>query len=129
MRPTNTKETNQTMNTNHTYAQIANDYTLWLELVDIDGNMSRETFDATPVAALVDVMIDMFGPEEVLVEIFENNVWATDAFYCKGGFATGAQLLSNEDASEVIYAQIEASIAENNTEGVIGKFSWQVVGK
>lgn len=51
------------MNTNHTYEQIANDYTLWTELVDIDGNMSRETFDSTPVNELVAMMIDMFGPE------------------------------------------------------------------
>lgn len=51
------------MNSNYTYAQIANDYSLWLELVDIDGNMSRETFDATPEAELVDMMIEMFGEE------------------------------------------------------------------
>lgn len=52
------------MNTNYTYAQIASDYSLWLELVDIDGIMSRETFDATSVSALIDVMIEMFGEEE-----------------------------------------------------------------
>lgn len=51
------------MNTNYTYEQIANDYALWTELVDIDGNMSRETFDATPVSELVAMMTDMFGPE------------------------------------------------------------------
>jgi len=50
-------------NTNYTYEQIANDYNLWLELVDIDGNMSRETFDATPVSELVAIMIDMFGAD------------------------------------------------------------------
>jgi hypothetical protein len=48
---------------NNTYIQIANSYTLWLELVDIDGNMSRETFDATPVSDLVAMMTDMFGAE------------------------------------------------------------------
>ena len=51
------------MNTTYTYEQIANDYSLWTELVDIDGNMSRETFDATPVETLVAMMTDMFGAE------------------------------------------------------------------
>ena len=50
------------MNSN-TYVQIANNYELWLEFVDIDGNMSRETFDATPVSELVAMMTDMFGAE------------------------------------------------------------------
>lgn len=54
------------MNTNYTYTQIANNYDLWLELVDIDGNMDRETFDATPVAALVVMMTDMFGMDDAL---------------------------------------------------------------
>lgn len=51
------------MNTNYTYEQIANNYTLWNELVDIDGNMSRETFDSTAVETLVAMMIEMFGEE------------------------------------------------------------------
>jgi hypothetical protein len=51
------------MNTNYTYEQIAQDYTLWLEFVDIDGNMSRETFDSTPIETLVAMMTDMFGAE------------------------------------------------------------------
>lgn len=50
-------------NTNYTYEQIANNYALWNELVDIDGIMSRETFDATPVSELIAMMIEMFGPE------------------------------------------------------------------
>jgi hypothetical protein len=60
MRP-DTKEP-KIMNSN-TYVQIANNYELWLEFVDIDGNMSRETFDATPVSELVAMMTDMFGAE------------------------------------------------------------------
>ena len=52
------------MNNKPTYTQIATDYTLWTELVDVDGNMSRETFDATPVETLVAMMIEMFGEEQ-----------------------------------------------------------------
>ena len=52
------------MNTNYTYEQIANDYNLWTEFVDVDGNMSRETFDSTPVNELVAIMIDMFGLQD-----------------------------------------------------------------
>lgn len=52
------------MNTNHTYEQIANNYALWTELIDIDGNMNRETFDSTPVETLVAMMTDMFGVED-----------------------------------------------------------------
>ena len=51
-------------NTNYTYEQIAQNYDLWLEFVDTDGNMSRETFDATPVNELVAIMIDMFGLQD-----------------------------------------------------------------
>ncbi len=51
------------MNTSYTYEQIANNFALWTELVDIDGIMSRETFDTTPVSELVEMMTDMFGPE------------------------------------------------------------------
>ena len=50
-------------NTNYTYEQIASNYALWTELVDIDGNMDRETFDSTAVETLVAMMIEMFGEE------------------------------------------------------------------
>lgn len=114
------------MNTNYTYAQIANSYDLWLGLVDTDGNMSRETFDATPVAALVVMMTDMFGADNIEIEIYENNVWATDAIYRNDGWMTGAQLGNNEDDSDAIYAQIEAALEAGNTSGTVGGFTWQV---
>jgi len=52
------------MNTNYTYEQIAQNYDLWLEFVDTDGNMSRETFDSTPAETLIAMMVDMFGEEQ-----------------------------------------------------------------
>ena len=114
------------MNKNYTYTQIATNYELWLELVDIDGNMDRETFDATPVAALVVMMTDMFGMENVTVEICENNVWATDAKYTKGGWETGAALSSDEDEDDAIYAQIEDALEVGDTRGTVGAFTWRV---
>ena len=114
------------MNNSYTYTQIANNYDLWLELVDIDGNMGRETFDATPVAALVVMMTDMFGADTVEIEIYENNVWATDAIYAKGGWMTGAALSTDEDASDAIYARIEDAIEAGDARGTVGAFTWQV---
>lgn len=117
------------MNTNYTYTQIANSYDLWLELVDIDGVMTREQFDCMPVNELVAMMTDMCGAEQAditQIEIYENNVHATDARYAKGGWETGAALSDDDDASDAIYAAIEAQIEDGQTEGKVGAFAWNV---
>ena len=60
------------------------------------------------------------------IEIYENNVWATDASFGKGGWMTGAALSTDEDTSDAIYAQIEDAIEAGDTRGTVGAFAWQL---
>ena len=46
-----------------TYQQTAADFDLWREYVDTDGVMSREKFDAMPLAMRVALMTETFGPD------------------------------------------------------------------
>ena len=53
------------MNTKgHTYTEIANDYRLWEELVDISGFTSKAEFNAMSEAEKIAFMEKCFGPEE-----------------------------------------------------------------
>lgn len=120
------------MNTTYSYEQIAQNYTLWTEFVDTDGNMSRETFDSTPVETLVAMMTDMFGADpntRLTVSIDEDGVWATDAHIRTGkldvaGWEDGATLLPDEDGApsaddDRLYGQIADAIAAGDTDGRI----------
>ena len=49
--------------TTHTYAEIANDYSLWEEFVDISGFTSRAEFNAMTEAEKVAFIEKCFGPE------------------------------------------------------------------
>jgi len=60
------------------------------------------------------------------VEIYENNVWATDARYAKGGWETGAALSNDEDASDAIYAEIEEALEAGQLSGQVGGYTWEV---
>jgi len=118
---------------NNTYVQIANNYDLWLEFVDINGVITREQFDDMREEDCIAILTDMFGEEcdaeqadSVQIEIFESGVWATDAIYRNGGWETGAALSDDEDASDAIYAAIEAQIEAGQTEGVVSSFTWQL---
>lgn len=51
------------MNTKPTYAQIADDFRLWGEYFDRNGEMSREEFDALDADTRVAMLVDAFGPE------------------------------------------------------------------
>lgn len=47
----------------HTYTEIANDYTLWIQYVDASATMTREEFDAMTQEQKVDIQVEAFGPE------------------------------------------------------------------
>lgn len=124
-------------NTNYTYEQIANDYNLWLEFIDIDGNMSRETFDATPVSELVAIMIDMFGEDpntRLTVSIDEDGVWATDAHIRAtrleaNWWDDGAYLGGDEETSDWVYGQIADALQRGEMSGEVksdnATWTWQ----
>lgn len=124
------------MNTNYTYAQIANSCDLWTEFADRDGVMDRETFDATPVSELVRMMTDMFGAEQrFTVSISEDGAWATDAHLVRGAWQDGGTLIPDEDgcpsdADDALYAAIAAAIKAGETDGRIETddhvYTWQV---
>ena len=52
------------MSKQHTYEQIANDYALWVEFVDVDAAMTREEFEALSTEEKVDLQVEAFGEEE-----------------------------------------------------------------
>lgn len=47
----------------HTYTEIANDYTLWIQYVDPDATITREEFDAMSEEKKVALQVEAFGPE------------------------------------------------------------------
>ena len=51
------------MSRTHTYAEIANSWTLWREYVDLDAAMTIEEFDAMNTADRIAAQIEAFGPE------------------------------------------------------------------
>lgn len=51
------------MSANYTYAEIAADFSLWIEFVDTDATMSREEFNAMSIDEKVNLQIEAFGPE------------------------------------------------------------------
>lgn len=115
------------MNTNYTYEEIANDYDLWLEFVDTDGNMSRETFDATHVSELVAMMTDMFGAypnARLTVSIDEDGKWVTDAHIRENHLEAnwwddGAFLGGDEETSDWVYEHIAAALQRGETSGEV----------
>jgi len=52
------------MSQQHTYAEIANNFSLWSEFVDPDGNMSEEEFNSIGTDKKIKIQVDAFGPEE-----------------------------------------------------------------
>ena len=44
--------------------EIANNWTLWQEYVDPSATMTREEFDAMPLAEKLQIQADCFGPED-----------------------------------------------------------------
>ena len=51
------------MNIKITYAEIANNWNLWIEYVDQDGTMTREEFDAMTADQKIALQVEAFGPE------------------------------------------------------------------
>ena len=47
-----------------TYAEIANNWHLWNELVNTDAAMTREEFDALTTEQKVALQVEAFGPEQ-----------------------------------------------------------------
>ena len=120
------------MNTTYTYSQIANSYALWTEYADTDGIISRDQFDTMNEDALVEMMINMFGAEPTVIDagvnygtitrisIAEDGVWATDAAYSSTqGWQDGAQLSSDADTDDEIYAAIRTAIRAGETAGEV----------
>ena len=52
------------MSQQHTYAEIAANWNLWIELVDTNATMTREEFDALTVEQKVAMQVEAFGPEQ-----------------------------------------------------------------
>ena len=50
--------------TAHTRTEIANNWTLWQEYADPSATMTRDEFDAMPLAEKLQIQVDCFGPEE-----------------------------------------------------------------
>lgn len=50
--------------THLTYAEIANNWNLWIEYVDPDGNMAREEFDAMTTEQKIALQVEAFGAED-----------------------------------------------------------------
>jgi hypothetical protein len=51
------------MSQQHTYAEIANDWTLWNEFVNTDAAMDRGEFDSLTTEQKVTLQVEAFGPE------------------------------------------------------------------
>ena len=51
----------------HTRSEIASNWTLWQEMVDPMGTMTRECFDAMPIPEKIRIQDECFG-SEVLVD-------------------------------------------------------------
>ncbi len=47
-----------------TYAEIANNWNLWIEYMDSDGNMAREEFDAMTTEQKIALQVEAFGAED-----------------------------------------------------------------
>lgn len=52
------------MSQRHTYAEIASDWSLWVQYVDPDATMTREEFDSMPMERRIALQVDAFGPEQ-----------------------------------------------------------------
>lgn len=52
------------MSNQHTYAEIAADWALWNEFVNVDAAMSREEFDSLTIEQKVSMQVEMFGAEQ-----------------------------------------------------------------
>lgn len=50
--------------THLTYAEIANNWNLWIDYVDPDGNMTREEFDAMTTEQKIALQIEAFGTKD-----------------------------------------------------------------
>jgi hypothetical protein len=50
--------------THLTYAEIANNWSLWIEYVDPDGNMTREEFDAMTTDQKIALQVEAFGTKD-----------------------------------------------------------------
>jgi len=51
------------MSQQHTYAEIAADWSLWIQYVDTDATMTRDEFDAMPLNQKIAIQVEAFGPE------------------------------------------------------------------
>jgi len=51
------------MSQQHTYAEIAADYHLWIEFVDTDAVMTEAEFNDLTIDQKVGLQIEAFGPE------------------------------------------------------------------
>ena len=47
-----------------TYEEIAKNWSLWIEYVDPNGEMSQEEFDSLSVEEKIDIQVAAFGPEK-----------------------------------------------------------------
>ena len=52
------------MSREHTYNEIASNYSLWQQYVDTGAEMSREEFDAMSIEQRVAIQVEAFGPEQ-----------------------------------------------------------------
>lgn len=51
------------MSSQHTYEEIANSYSLWIEYVDTDAAMTEEEFEALSTEEKVKLQVEAFGEE------------------------------------------------------------------
>lgn len=51
------------MSQQHTYEEIANDYRLWIEFVDVDASMTEEEFNALSTDEKIRLQVEAFGKE------------------------------------------------------------------
>lgn len=51
------------MSQQHTYAEIAANWTLWNEFVNTGAAMDRDEFDALTIEQKIRLQVDAFGPE------------------------------------------------------------------
>ena len=51
------------MSKQHTYAEIAADWSLWNEFVNVDATMTREEFDSLTIEQKVALQVEAFGVE------------------------------------------------------------------
>lgn len=47
-----------------TYEEIAKNWSLWIEYVDPNGEMTKEEFDALSVEEKIEIQVAAFGPEK-----------------------------------------------------------------